>query len=61
MFQTNLEQGEPWLAKDEDDDWQQAKDEDQQIECEGAVIIGLDDKMRWISDEVPRLKSGWSP
>ena len=53
MFQTNLEQREPRLAKDED--------EDQQVECEGAVIIGLDDKMRWISDEVPRLKSDWSP
>ena len=51
MFQTNLEQGEPRLAKDEDDDQQQAKDEDQQIECEGAVIIGLDDKMRWIMDK----------
>ena len=41
-----------------------AKDEDQQVECERFVIIGLDqlnDKMQWISDEVPSLKSGWSP
>ena len=61
MFQTNLEQREPQLAEDEDEDEQQAKDEDQQVECEGIVIIGLDDKMRWISDKVPRLKSGQFP
>ena len=54
MFQTNLRKREPQLAKDEDEDEQQAKDEDQQVECEGAVIIDLDDRMRWISNEVPR-------
>ena len=59
MFRTNLEQRKPRLAKDEDEDQQQAKDEDEQVECEGAIIIGLDDKMRRISDEVPRLKSSW--
>ena len=34
---TCLEQWKPWLAKNEDE--QQAKDEDQQVEHEGVVII----------------------